>query len=137
MSPTAVRLCVSCVVFDLDDRLLLVRRGTEPDRGRWALPGGGVEPGETLREAVVRETREETGIAVLTEAPLGWTERISDDFHFVIISFGAMTLDPIAPAAGSDAAAAAWIPRWEISDLALADGVLDFLADHGIVPVIS
>jgi mutator protein MutT len=47
-----------------DGRVLLIRRGKEPLRGRWVVPGGTVEPGETLQEALVREVREETGLTV-------------------------------------------------------------------------
>ncbi len=137
MSPSAVELCVSAIVFDLDDRLLLVERATAPDVGRWALPGGRVEPGETLREAVVRETAEETSISVVPEASVGWVERIDDDAHYVIVSFDAVTLDRVDPMAGGDAASVRWVPRWEVSDLPLVEGLLDFLAEHGIVAVIT
>src|SRR2546430_16924216 len=57
--------CAGAVVKDQAGRLLLVRRGREPGRGRWSLPGGRVEPGETAAEAAVREVREETGLDVV------------------------------------------------------------------------
>ncbi len=62
-----------------DDALLLVRRGRGPAAGEWSVPGGRVEWGETLREAVVRETAEETGLEVVVDRFLGWVERIDDD----------------------------------------------------------
>jgi hypothetical protein len=55
----------------------------------------------------------------------------------VIVSFDAVTLEPVEPVAGGDAASARWVPRWEVSDLPLVDGLLDFLAEHGIVAVIT
>ena len=58
-------VCVGAIALD-GDRLLLVRRGQSLAAGRWSIPGGRVEPGETLAEAVVREVAEETGL----EGPL-------------------------------------------------------------------
>jgi mutator protein MutT len=61
--------CVGAVVHDEAGRLLLVRRGHPPNAGTWSLPGGRVEPGETLEQAVVREVREETGVAIEVDMP--------------------------------------------------------------------
>jgi 8-oxo-dGTP diphosphatase len=63
--------CVGAVVLDGDGRLLLVRRGREPSRGLWSLPGGRVEAGETGADAVVREVFEETGLRVRAGEPVG------------------------------------------------------------------
>ena len=56
--------CVGAVVHDAAGRLLLVRRGRDPHRGRWSLPGGRVEAGESPEQAIEREVREETGLTV-------------------------------------------------------------------------
>ena len=68
-----------------DDDLLLVRRGHGPGAGSWSIPGGHVEMGETLHEALVREVAEETGLEVVVDRFLGWVERFGVDpepFHW-------------------------------------------------------
>lgn len=120
----------------VDDRILLVRRGHGPAGGTWSVPGGRVEPGETLHEAVVREVAEETGLQVAVDRFLGWVERIDPDgaFHFVILDFAVSPLDAAqAPRAGSDAAEVAWVPLADLGDLRLAPGLAEFLEDVGVL----
>jgi 8-oxo-dGTP diphosphatase len=120
-----------------DDRLLMVRRGRPPGAGRWSLPGGRVEHGETLAAALVRELVEETGLDAVCGPLVGWVERFSGDHHFVILDFEAVVLDPAAPArAGDDADEVAWVPLAELSDRPLVEGLVEFLAEHGIVEMI-
>ncbi len=123
----------------VDGRLLLVRRGRGPAAGEWSIPGGRVEGGETLAEAVVRELAEETGLEAVCDDLVGWVERIGVDHHFVILDFLVTVLDgpEKAPVAGGDAAEAAWVPLEEVSHLRLVDGLAEFLHEHGIVPVIA
>jgi 8-oxo-dGTP diphosphatase len=119
-----------------DDALLLVRRGRGPAAGEWSVPGGKVEAGETLHEAVVRETAEETGVEVVVDRFLGWVERMGDEgeYHFVILDFAVTPLDPTdAPVAGDDAAEAVWVPRHEVSDLRLVTGLYEFLRDVDVL----
>ena len=131
-------VCVGAVAV-LDDRILLVRRGHGPAAGEWSVPGGRVEGGETLAEAVVRELAEETGLEAMCDDLIGWVERIGGDHHFVIFDFFVTVLDDpdTQPQAGADAAEAAWVPLDEIAHLRLADGLAEFLHEHGIVPVIA
>jgi 8-oxo-dGTP diphosphatase len=114
-----------------------VRRGRGPAQGRWSVPGGRVENGETLAEAVVRELREETGVDAVCGALLGWVERIGDGHHFVIMDFAAVVLDAVDPTAGDDAAEAAWIPLGDVAELDLVAGLAEFLADHAIIELLA
>jgi len=117
-----------------DDCLLVIRRGHGPGAGEWSVPGGRVEAGETLHEAVVREMWEETGLEVVVERFLGWVERLGDDHHFVILDFVVGLLDAEATAvAGDDAAEAAWVPLHELSEIRLVAGLHEFLTDHGVI----
>lgn len=116
------------------DALLLVRRGRGPAAGEWSVPGGRVEWGETLHEAVVRETFEETGLEVVVDRFLGWVERLEDSYHYVILDFAVTALDPTrVPVAGDDAAEARWVPCHEVSDLHLVGGLYDFLRDQEVL----
>ena len=117
-----------------DNELLLVRRGRGPAAGEWSVPGGRVQVGEELHEAVVREVAEETGIEVVVERFLGWVERIGDTHHFVILDFAVSVLDPAqTPVAGDDAAEVAWVSLAELDGMHLVDGLLEFLVDHDIL----
>jgi len=136
VSPSPV-LAVSAVAVH-DGRLLLVQRaGNRPDGGLWAVPGGRVEPGEPLRDAVVRELGEETGLRARCGALVGWAERISSEHHFVILDFRVELLDPDprgASRAGDDASALAWVPLREVAAHHLVPGLAEFLVDHGVIP---
>jgi 8-oxo-dGTP diphosphatase len=118
----------------LDDCLLVIRRGHGPGAGEWSVPGGRVEAGETLHEAIVREVWEETGIEVVVDRFLGWVERLGDDHHFVILDFVVGLLDAdAAPVAGDDAAEVAWVPLGELSEIRLVAGLHEFLTETGII----
>ena len=107
------------------NRVLLIRRGTPPLLGEWSLPGGVLECGETLREAVVREAREETGLVVEPGEMLGVYERVIRDdewrvrYHFVLIDFLCRPLSGDLKA-GSDAEDVRWFTRDELPALNLA-----------------
>lgn len=131
-SPPPIELCVGAVVVD-QGRLLMIRRGHGPAAGEWAIPGGRVDPGETVAEAVLRELAEETAIEGFCGDLIGWVERIDDDHHFVILDFAVTCLDPGEPAAGDDAAEAAWVPLDEVVERRLAEGLEQFLYEHQII----
>ncbi len=62
---------VACVVLEMDGRIVLLKRGIEPQRGKWVLPGGYVDRGEEVETAAVRETREESGLEIAIKDLLG------------------------------------------------------------------
>jgi mutator protein MutT len=111
-----------------DARALLVRRGKEPLYGRWTVPGGTVELGETLEEAVVREMEEETGLRVDPVELLAVFERIHRErgrvvHHYVIVDYLCRWRSGEARA-GSDALEVAWasaaeLPRYDLPAKAL------------------
>jgi 8-oxo-dGTP diphosphatase len=108
-----------------DSRVLLIRRGTAPLLGEWSLPGGVLECGETLCEAVIREAFEETGLTIETIDMLGVYERVirGDEgrvrYHYVLIDFLCRPLGGNLEA-GTDAADVRWFTRDELPALNLA-----------------
>lgn len=105
---------VGAVVFD-GDRGPLVKRGREPLRGEWSLPGGGVEVGETLTGAVAREVFEETELQVEVGPVIEVLDRIQHspdgrvEYHFVIVDYLCQPNGGRVKS-GSDAADARWVP---------------------------
>lgn len=120
-----------------DDALLMVKRGTPPYEGKWSIPGGRVEAGETLAAAVVREVAEETGLAVVCDRFVGFAEIIAEGIHAVVLDFEVITMDVDEPVAGSDAAAAAWVPIHAVCERPLVTGLAEFLSDHGIIETLA
>lgn len=129
-------VCVGAIAV-YDESILMVRRGRGPAQGTWSIPGGRVERGESLAEAVLRELAEETGLDGMCESLVGWVERMGPDYHYVIMDFSVTLLSDAEPVAGDDASEARWVPLSEVADLTLADGLAEFLHDHGILETFS
>jgi ADP-ribose pyrophosphatase YjhB (NUDIX family) len=109
---------VGGVVID-GDRVLLVKRGQEPLKGQWSLPGGVVEAGEELHAAIAREVREETGLDVAVGPVVAVLDRITRDadgrveYHYVIIDYACRALGGSLTCA-SDADDARWVDRSDV-----------------------
>ena len=128
-----VVLAACAVVTDELGRVLLVRRGRAPDRGSWSVPGGRVEPGETLEQAAARETLEETGLHVQIgrelwdlQVPTG-DGRTYDIHDFAAVVVGG-TLEP-----GDDADDARWVSPDELDALPLTPDLAGYLQRAGVI----
>lgn len=109
-----------------DDRILLVRRANPPLQGEWSIPGGLVEAGETIEEAVIREVREETGLEIQPMKLVEVFERILRDkdarvqYHFVLIDYLCRVVSGKAQAR-SDVSESAWVTADELKSYSVAE----------------
>ena len=132
--PDQPRVAVGAIVFK-DKQVLLVRRGKPPARDLWAIPGGSVEIGETLRRAAEREIFEETGITIQALEPVFTFDYIERDefgcarFHYVIVD---LTADYVRgePRAGDDAADARWVSSQEMATLKISSKTRQLLKER-------
>jgi 8-oxo-dGTP diphosphatase len=129
-------VAVGAVVVD-HDRLLLVRRARPPAEGCWSVPGGRVEHGETLVEAVVRELHEETGLEGVCGPLLDWGEHFEGDFHSIVFDFEVTLVGDDHPVAADDAAEARWVDLPDVGEMLLVDGLAEVLHDAGIIPTFT
>lgn len=128
-------VAVGALIFR-GEQVLLVRRGQPPARGDWSIPGGVVELGETLIEALVREVAEETGLTVAVGPVVGAVDRIHRDatgrveFHYVIADFlcrepartaSGLRLDPVAQ---SDVDAVRWVAPAALASYGVHDDLV-------------
>lgn len=124
-------LGVGALILD-GDSILLVQRGKEPLLGYWSLPGGAVETGERLREAIAREVLEETALTVEVGELAEVFERLMPDadggteYHYVLLDY-LCTIQSGTPAPGDDSAAVAWVRRTELPTLAITPGTLEVI----------
>ncbi len=113
---------VGVVVWRGND-VLLIRRGSQPNRGQWGLPGGAQAVGETLFEAAAREVLEETGLAVTPCAIITACDGISRDdagrvrYHYTLVEVSATCGNDSEPQASDDALEARWVALEEVNTL--------------------
>jgi len=116
---------VGAVIIE-NARALVVRRGTEPLKGEWSIPGGVLELGETLREGAAREALEETGLVIEAGEVLEVVDRIISDpdgktrYHFVLVDFLCKRMSG-DPRAGGDASDVRWVNNEELATLKIND----------------
>ena len=133
------QVAVGAFVFDERGRVLLIERGRPPGEGLWTVPGGKLEPGETLVQAVAREVREETGLTAEIGPLVCVVERIAEGYHYVILDYlarvvgGARAAAPETagggprPAPGDDVRDARYCDDADVARLPLTDGLLPVL----------
>jgi ADP-ribose pyrophosphatase YjhB (NUDIX family) len=129
--PDLPRVGVGAVVLD-GDRVLLVQRGGATLPGKWSIPGGMVELGETTREAVCREVAEECGLDIELVDVCGVLDRVIRDddnrirYHWVLVDYLAIARGG-ALCARDDAADARWVPIDEVDRYDTTDGLMDMI----------
>lgn len=135
---TLPRVAAAAVVIR-EGRVLLIKRAHDPSRGMWAVPGGSVQPGETLQAAAERETREETGLIIKAGEPIHVFDLIDREaggrlrFHYIIIDLAADYVEG-QPLAGDDALEARWVGPDELCRLAVTPGTQKLLGKIGFAP---
>ena len=121
-----------------EGEILLVKRGAEPGIGKWSVPGGSVEIGETLQDAVRREVLEETGLEVEVGALAGVTDLIVRDsdtitWHYILLNYFA-EITAGTPTAASDASECRWVRLSDIGNYEVTKTVIDRLKELGLLP---
>jgi ADP-ribose pyrophosphatase len=120
-----------------EGKMILVKRGAEPGKGEWSIPGGLVELGETVRDAVIREAKEETGlnVEIVVDRPLDAFDNIDIDekggfhYHFVLMQF-LTHLKSGTLKSSSDAVDAKWVPLEEVEKYDLTKPFRKFFTKH-------
>jgi len=128
--PDAPRVGVGAVILD-GTRVLLARRGRAPSAGKWSIPGGLVDVGERLEDALLREIEEESGLRVRLLGLCGVIDRVVREqdavrYHYVIIDYVA---EPVGGRlqAGSDAAEVRWVEVDELDQYDTTEGLADMV----------
>ncbi len=117
--PKTPLLAADCAAFDSKGRVLLIRRGNPPYKGRHALPGGFVDIGETVEDACRRELMEETGVEARALELVGiYSDPARDPRNHTCAVVYLTRLTSAKPVAGDDAASAEWVEDWRKLELA-------------------
>ncbi|MDE2445505.1 MAG: NUDIX hydrolase [Alphaproteobacteria bacterium] len=111
-----------------DGKVLLIKRGKQPGKGLWSLPGGKVEFGETAQAAAARELQEEAGVVAELQKLVGLYEIVTPQVHFAVACYGGPYLSGVAQAA-SDAEAVAWVDPKDLAQYVLAPNIVEAIRD--------
>jgi len=122
-------LGVSGIVFNNQYQILLIQRNQPPAMGLWSIPGGKLDPGESLVEACKREIKEETGLDTEVKNIVAVVERRVEGFHYVIIDFIALLAEEenSQPIAQSDVSEAMWVSLEHLIDYELVEGLAEII----------
>jgi ADP-ribose pyrophosphatase YjhB (NUDIX family) len=127
---------VGAVIIN-EGKIILVKRGVEPGKGEWSIPGGLIELGETVRDAVIREAKEETGldVEIFVDRPIDAFDNIDIDekggfhYHFVLMEFLTRPKSGTLKSS-SDAVDAKWVPLEEVEKYDLTKPFRKFFIKH-------
>jgi len=131
---------VGAIIIE-NSRVVLVKRAHPPLQAQWSIPGGVLEIGELVRDAAIREAREETGLTVEPGELVGVFDRVLRDpngrvqYHYVLVDFLCRRVSGELAAAG-DAAAARWFTREELPAMNLAEDTLEVI-DKGFARAVT
>lgn len=123
------------VVVVKDGKLALIKRGNDPGRGKWSIPGGLVELGEHIETTVIREAKEETGLTVQNPTLVDVVDNVEVDgesmvkYHYVIIDYLVEVVEGEA-AAASDAEELRWVPLDEVENYVLTASFRQFFVKN-------
>lgn len=115
-----------------DGALLMVRRAKDPGRGLWSVPGGRVEKGELLADALRREVKEETGLDVDVQGLIGIFEVVGET-HYVVCDYLGAVGDDAAPRPAGDVDEARWVPLDEVPALECTPRFVETLRAWGVL----
>ena len=136
--PSAPKAAVGAVIIE-GGKVLLVKRKYPPKKGKWAIPGGSVNLGETLQTAAAREVMEETGLTIEAIDPIYTFDLIEHDpegkilFHFVIVDLSAKYISG-TPQPADDVSDARWFAPEEIEELDISENTKQLLLKTGFIP---
>jgi 8-oxo-dGTP diphosphatase len=131
-TPQLPQVAVGAVVVS-DGALLMVQRGREPAQGLWSIPGGRVEFGEYLADALVREVKEETDLDIEVGDLIGIAEVVGDP-HYVILDFGARVVGSNKPTPSGDVAEARWVTFEEVLTLPCTPRFVELMQAWQVLP---
>jgi ADP-ribose pyrophosphatase YjhB (NUDIX family) len=115
-----------------DGKVLLIKRGKEPYKDHWSLPGGGIERGERIRDTVRREVLEETGLQVEVGRVAGYREEILADGHYLVLAFHC-TVTGGSLCAGDDASEAEFVDPNDLGGRRTTPALEDVFRDAGLL----